>query len=67
MYVHVQKVELHGEKINDKIANCEFCTCGEQETVLAFWEANLGKYKVQITAVVPRVLFGMQRRQRARP
>lgn len=56
------------KKINDKTENSEHCTCGDQETILlAFQKGNLGKYKVQITAVVPSVLFGMQRIQRAMP
>lgn len=67
IFFYIQKVETE-KKINGKTENSERCTCGDQETVLlAFRKGNLGKYKVQITAVVPSVLFGMQRIQRAMP
>lgn len=51
-------------KICNKVENFEHCTVGVQDTDLpVFLKANLGKCKVQITAVVLNVLFGMQQIQ----
>ena len=59
-----KKKKKEKRKMSNKIEDSEHCAFGVQDTVLlVFLKANLGKCKVQITAVVLNVLFGMQQIQ----
>ena len=67
LYIHQKmqkKKKKEKRKMSNKIEDSEHCAFGVQDTVLLVClKANLGKCKVQITAVVLNVLFGMQQIQ----
>ena len=67
LYIHQKmqkKKKKEKRKMSNKIEDSEHCAFGVQYTgLLVCLKANLGKCKVQITAVVLNVLFGMQQIQ----